>query len=337
MNYFEKMDAVILAGTHLEKDKLIYGQNKAFLDFHGKAVVQWVIEALGAARRINRFVVVGPREKLAVVHEKSPVDFIPVEQKGQMITNAWIAFHALCPQGNHYSTDFLEFQAAQEQGTLVHPPDIDFEKPYLFISGDIPLAVPEAIDHFIERCSQLPPQDMYYGISSEESLKPYYPTHERIGIKRPYANFSDGRYRLANIQIVKPLKLGRLFLVQSGYSVRKLTMWRNVFRLIKIIIRLPYGLRAASYVARLQTTMLLFKYGLQKWAGPIVRRTRREKLEWYLSNFLQTRVRIVNTPFGGLSVDIDDADDFEILKTHFPEWLKLQQQLADSLRDQPSS
>lgn len=328
---FDKLDAVILAGTHLEKDKLIYGQNKSFLEFHGKSVVQWVIEAMGAAKRINRLVVVGPLEKLETVLKNSPVSFIPVEQKGQMIANAWVAFHALNPESRHYPSDFLEYQAAQEQGKFVHPPGIEVDTPYLFISGDVPLTIPEAIDDFINRCGTSD-HDMYYGISREESLRAYYPTQTRSGIKRPYVNFNDGRFRVANIQIVKPLKLGRLYLVQSGYSVRKLKMWRNVFRLMRIIACFPYGLRAMAYVSMMQLTSLLYKYGLHKWARPIVRRSRRYRLEWYISHFLKSRVIMVESPYGGLSVDIDDAEDYEILKANFPQWRQIQYDLVRQLQ-----
>ncbi|MBN2385014.1 nucleotidyltransferase family protein [bacterium] len=329
-NIPEKIDAVVLAGTHLEKDKLIFGHNKAFLEFHGKPVVQWVIEALGQARRIDRIVVVGPIERVRSVQDKTSVPFIAVEQKGQLISNSWVAFLALCPQAEAFPTDFLEFQAAKEEGTFIYPAGLDIETPYLFISGDVPLAVPEAIDDFVERCQQRE-YDMYYGVTGESDLKPYYPTCVRKGIKRPYVNFREGRVRVANIQIVRPLKFGRLHLIQGGYSVRKLKMWRNLFRMVKLIARLPYGVRGAGFATLLQLSSLMYKYGLQKWVGPVVRRSSMSTFEWYISQYLQSRFTLVVSPYAGLSLDIDESDDYHILLTFFREWLEHERTIAKLL------
>ncbi|MFC1851815.1 NTP transferase domain-containing protein [candidate division CSSED10-310 bacterium] len=326
-----RIDAAVLAGTHLEKDKLIYGQNKSFLEFHGKPVVQWVVEALAQAKRIDRIVVVGPIEKVKTVLEHSPVNFIPVEQRGQMIQNAWVAFLALCPQAAGYPTDLIEYLAAEESGGFRQPEGIEMDRPYLYISGDVPLVIPEAIDDFIDRC-EINNYDMFYGITEEEDLKPYYPTPTQKGIKRPYVHFADSWLRVSNIQLVKPLKLGRLYLVQSGYNVRKMKLWRNLFRLFKIVITLPYGMRAVGFISALKFSAHLHKYGLGKWANPVENRCKRSKLEWYLSHFLKTRFFMVSSPYGGLSIDIDDAEDYEILKQFFYQWLELQTQIAISMK-----
>lgn len=325
------VDVIILAGTHQERDKLIHGQNKAFLDLHGKPVVQWVLEAISQAKHVGRIVIVGPLEKILLIREQTSIDFIPVEQRGQMITNAWAAFHALCSARESYPSDFIEYQAALEAGTFKHPEAVNMEQPYLFISGDVPLVVPEAIDDFIEQCAPFD-QDMYYGVCNETSLRPYYPGPQQIGIRRPYVNFAEDRVRVANIQIVKPLKLGRLYLIQAAYSVRKLVKWRNIVRMLLFILRLPYGLTAAGYVIMLQISSLLNRYGLGEFAGPIVRRTHQERMTWYLSKFLHTRFVLISSPFGGLSIDIDDADDYEIMKRLLVPWREIQQNVATTLR-----
>lgn len=327
---FEKIDAVVLAGTHLEKDKLIFGQNKSFLDFHGKPVVQWVIEALSEAQRIDRIVVVGPLEKINAVRERADIPFLAVEQRGQMLQNAWVAFLALCPQGSKFPSDMLEYIVAVEEGKYLQPEGFDAEKPYLYITGDAPLTTAEAVDDFIERCSQIPDHDMYYGVTDEDSLKAFYPTPHVRGIKRPYVNFADERLRVSNIQIIKPLKMGRFFLVQAGYSARKLKKWSNIFRVMKVILRYPYGMRAVGFIAVLQMTALLHKYGLHNWARPLENRCRKEKLEWYISHFLQTRFVITLSPFGGMSLDIDDVEDYEILLEHFENWRVTQQKKISS-------
>jgi len=329
-----KIDAVVLAGTHLEKDKLIRGQNKSFLEFHGKPVVQWVIEALDRAESIDRIVVVGPIEKINLVREQSNIPFIAVEQKGQLVANGWVAFHTLCPQAAAFPTDFLEFLSAKEEGRFVYPPDLDVNTPYLFISGDVPLTVPEAVDDFVRRCLHSE-ADMYYGVTAEHDLKQYYPTQTRKGIKRPYVHFREHLVRVANIQIIRPLKFGRMHLIQSGYSVRKLLMWRNIFRVLKIILRLPYGLRGAGFVTLLQISAMMSRHGLIKWIGPIRRFCPESRLEWFISQFLQARFSLVESPFAGLSLDIDDESDYTTLLEMFAEWQKIEQKVTTA-QSQPS-
>lgn len=324
----KKMDAVVLAGTHLEKDKLIHGQNKSFLDLHGKPVVQYVIEALKQTKYIDRIVVVGPEEKLNYILKNSSISFIPVKQAGQLINNGWISILALFENGSSYPTDILEYFAALEEGTFQHPKGAELDKAFLFISGDVPLCTSTAIDDFIERCD-LMSYDMFYGVSEDKVLKAFYPTNDDSGIKRPYVNFSNIRVRVSNIQIIKPFKLGYMQLIQSAYSIRKLKKWRNLFRLLKLVITLPFGLRSAWFIAKLQISAKLYKFGLNKWAKPIRKRCHIRKLEWFVSKFLQTRFKIVTTPFGGLSIDIDNEDDYELLKIHFDKWLSMQNKAID--------
>ena len=58
--YPEPLDAVVLAGTDDNPKRRILGQNKAFLEIAGKALVRHVVESLLASRSVGHFFVVGP-------------------------------------------------------------------------------------------------------------------------------------------------------------------------------------------------------------------------------------------------------------------------------------
>ena len=89
--YPEPLDAVVLAGTDDNPKRMILGQNKAFLEIAGKALVRHVVESLLASKSVGQVFVVGPLERLhAVLAGISPrVELVP--QKGKMLANAWAA------------------------------------------------------------------------------------------------------------------------------------------------------------------------------------------------------------------------------------------------------
>ena len=65
-------NAIILAGTHADKSRLIYGQNKAFLERDGKPLVINSLYALKKAESIDKIMVVGPRKDLeSIIMDKN--------------------------------------------------------------------------------------------------------------------------------------------------------------------------------------------------------------------------------------------------------------------------
>ncbi len=100
----EKIDVVVLAGSHKSPKRLIQGENKAFLDFNGKPMIRRVVESFLNCPEINRIVVVGPREKLEDVFKdlrgkNSRLKIIP--QRARMLENVWTGFLATFSDGNN--------------------------------------------------------------------------------------------------------------------------------------------------------------------------------------------------------------------------------------------
>ena len=70
------VNAIILAGTHADKSKLIYGQNKAFHEINNKPIILNVLQALQNSDYVDKIAVVGPREKLEKIIDPNTIDIL---------------------------------------------------------------------------------------------------------------------------------------------------------------------------------------------------------------------------------------------------------------------
>jgi hypothetical protein len=46
-------------------------------------------------------------------------------------------------------------------------------------------------------------------------------------------------------------------------------------------------------------------------------------VEKSVGDVLGGSIRVVTTPYGGLSLDVDDPEDYEILKKRYRDWMKI--------------
>jgi len=307
--YPEPLDAIVLAGTDTNPRRMIDGQNKVFLEIGGRILVRRVVEALLGASTVKNIYVVGPAERLLTALEGFPSEVTVVEQAGQMVTNAWAAIAV--------SDSEMRERTGRD----------DPLRPILFISADIPLISFEAIDDFVGRCafedSESPtPYAMLVGVADESSLKAFYPDVGGEGVRRPYVNFSDCRLRLANIYVGRPHELANNQFLQTGFSHRKAEKLKNVIILAWKFLSQHGGWRAAWITLRLQATLAVSgKQGrLFRW---LRRYNRTEDTEKSCSDVLGGPVRIVITPYGGLSLDVDNEEDYQVLARRFEEWSRL--------------
>ncbi len=70
---------------------------------------------------------------------------------------------------------------------------------------------------------------------------------------------------------------------------------------------------------RVQLTLMLSK-GKGRWYRRLKKGNTRERVEKSVSEVLGGPVKIVITPYGGLSLDVDDDEDFRILDTCYKDW-----------------
>jgi len=203
-------------------------------------------------------------------------------------------------------------------------------KPVLYTSGDIPFIIPEAVTDFITRCLPIS-HDFYFGMNERRDVLPYHGTEKQSGLQRPYLQFHEYSARSANLSLVRPKKIGNATLIQQSFNVRKLKEWRNVLKLIKILYRVPGGFKAIRYVGLFQVAKVLSNYR-PEWLSRQIRRLLPVfKIEAAATRLLQTDVKAILSPYGGLSVDIDTEEDYRIIDERFEDWLELQYQTLKKL------
>jgi len=300
------LDAIVLAGTDTNPRRLLRGENKAFLELGGQPLVRRVVEALLDAETIGQVFVVGPSERLGELFADLSPQVTVVEQAGKMVGNAWQAIHA-----------------SEVRYRDLHGQD-DPLRPLFFISSDLPLISAAAVDDFVQRCAvedsrQESKFSMLAGVAEENSLKLFYPDENNSGIKRPCVHLADCRVRLANIYVGRPRTLLHQEFLQTGFDHRKAEKWKNVMALVWHFLGQAGGWQAAWITLRLQATLLASgsRGGLYEW---LRRGNRTERIEKSCGTVLGGLVRMVITPYGGLSLDVDNEEDFAILSQRFEDW-----------------
>lgn len=302
--YAHAVDAIVLAGTHQNPRRLINGRNKAFLEIEGKPLVRHVVDALVAARQVGEMFVVGPEPEL-----KAAVGDLPrvhcVAQEGKMLSNSWAAIRA---------------SEARHEGL---PEAVVHERPLLIISSDLPLITPASVDDFIGRCARTDCESSHallVGVAEDTDLRPYYGGSQGAGIRRPLVHLDSGLMRLANIYVARPRQLAHQEFLQTSFSYRKAKDWRNVLRLVFSLFRQHGGWAAAWLTLRLQLAAMT-----ARGQGRLYRKIRAgntvQRVEQGVSTVLGGPVRVVITPYGGLSLDVDDPEDHQVLNDRYREWM----------------
>lgn len=311
-HFSEPVDAIVLAGTHSNPARMILGQNKAFLKIDGKPLVRHVVDALIGTRSIADIFVIGPVAEIRDALQGEPEKVHLVPQEGNMLSNCWAGVHA---------SEAHQARNGLERSTL---------RPYLIVSSDLPLVSAASLDDFIARCADDDqaadePYGLMVGLADEHGLQPF----SEDGITRPFVQLEFARVRLANIYVARPWLLTNEAFLQTGFGYRKAMHWKNVMGLAYSFLSQDGGLRAAWMTLRLQATLIAARRG-----GRLYHRLRRwntrERVESRTSTVLGGSVRLIVTPFGGLSVDVDDEYDFRMLTARYDEWMAVH----DSVRSE---
>lgn len=307
--YPEPIDAVVLAGTDSNPKRMIDGQNKAFLKVGGEILVRRVVKALDQAQTIGNIFVVGPGDRLRDALDGMTGETRIVEQSGGMLSNAWAAI-----------------RVSEENYRKVHGAD-DLLRPLLFISSDLPLISSAAVDDFVRRCAIEDSRSetafaMLSGVAEEASLRQFYGEGEQEGIHRPYVNFSNCRLRLANIYIGRPRTLTNQEFLETGFAHRKAEKLKNVVILVWKFLGQHGGFRAAWMTLRLQLTLVASKKQgrLYHWLRKF---NKTEDAERSCGDILGGGVKMVITPYGGLSLDVDNEEDYQVLNMRYEEWSRI--------------
>ena len=186
-------NALILAGTK-ERGPLEIAENvdnKALIMLDSRPMIDYIVDALNNSGNIDKILVVGPKNELHPYIGKK-VDEI-INPGNSILENIEI--------GLNY------FDSAEN---------------LLFLTSDIPLITPEAIDEFLEICTKRKAYIGYPIITKENIVKKYPET------KRTYVRMKEGIFCGGNIVFFKPeVFFQKKKLIKELFDNRKAT-WKYV-------------------------------------------------------------------------------------------------------------
>jgi GTP:adenosylcobinamide-phosphate guanylyltransferase len=148
------MDAIVTAGGIPRPEDPLYtyshGDSKALIDVAGKPMIQWVLDALGGAKRVNNVIIVGLSPKSGVTCKK-PIHY--VSNQGRMLANIVTGINKA-----------LEINKKSQY--------------VLVVSSDIPALKPEMVDWLVDTCMETK-DDLYYGVCPRDVMEARFPESKR--------------------------------------------------------------------------------------------------------------------------------------------------------------
>ncbi|MGI6227138.1 MAG: nucleotidyltransferase family protein [Peptococcales bacterium] len=163
--------AIVLAGS-LNNGRLkecSSAPNEALIKIDNKYMIEYVIEALQGAEKIDGILISGPKKHLQEIFKEGPG--LQLVENGQTI-----------------------IQSLENAVNILN----DKENRILVVTSDIPLITGGIIDSFLEKCQGLE-EDIVYPIVAKILNQAKFPE-----VKRTYAKLQEGTYTGGNIFLINP-------------------------------------------------------------------------------------------------------------------------------------
>ncbi len=166
------MDAIITAGGIPQPGDPLYtyskGDSKALIDIAGKPMVQWILDALGDAKKVDNIIVIGlsPKSDLTC---KKPLHYI--SNQGRMLANIVAGVNKSIELNK--KTEYV-----------------------LIVSADIPTLKADMVDWLVKTAMQTR-DDLYYGVCPREVMEARFPTS-----RRTYTKLKDVEVCGADINVI---------------------------------------------------------------------------------------------------------------------------------------
>ena len=202
------MDAIVTAGGIPRPEDPLYtyshGDSKALIDIDGKPMVQWVLDALGDAKKVDNVIIVGLSPKSGVTCKK-PTYY--VSNQGRMLANIVTGIDKVL--------------------------EIDKKSQYvLIVSSDIPALKPEMVDWLVDTCMETK-DDLYYGICPREVMEQRFPNSKRTYTKLKDIDLCGADINIAHVRMAtEHLDLWEALIGSRKNALRQASMvgWDTFFQ-----------------------------------------------------------------------------------------------------------
>ena len=319
--------AVVTAGDR-RAAKAVYGESKPYLELGGRPLVARVVAALQRVPEISAVWVVGDAERLTQLFGApvlqaelcKPLRVVP--QFRNLYENGWETYRRLLPGAGPEGRD---------------PTPQDAQTAVLYVSADLPFAMPQEISAFARRSLSLD-CDYALGLCTEESMRSFYPEAPgEPGIRMAYFNLREGRYRQSNLHLIKPARIGNRQYIEEMYEHRHQRQIGQMIALGWRLLRLQEGgLAVLYYYGLMHLAAVADRSGLVRVADAIRAHIPMARVEAGCSVLLQGRFRFVVTEVGGCAVDIDNERDYDAARQRFEVWHESQRARAERLCEPPT-
>ena len=152
------MDALVTAGGVPAPGESLYsysrGEPKALIDICGKPMLQWVLDALEYASKVEKVIVVG-LERRSDIFGSKVVSYLP--NQGTMLQN---------------------LRAGMREARRLSPKN----EHLLTVSSDIPGITAEMVDWVIQEAEKTD-EDAYYNVITRQTMEKRYPASRRSYVK----------------------------------------------------------------------------------------------------------------------------------------------------------
>lgn len=313
--------AIVTAGDR-RAAKSVYGESKVYLEVEGRPLVAHVVDVLQYVPEIDEVWIIGNAERLRAVFPDDVVAGLAkplhiIEQFRNLFENCWESYRRALP-------------GAPPEGRDPEGEDLDFQ--VLYLSADLPFAMPQEISDFIRKGQALG-ADYALGLVPSESLDAFLPAVAGgVGIEVAYFNMREGRLRQSNLHLARPGRMGARELIEEMYEHRHQQRTWNMFALgYKLLASDGGGLRVAFFYALIHLGGLADRYGLRRLADWFRRVNTLARTEDAISRILKTKYRFVLTDVGGCAIDVDTEQEYDAVKARFNEWTEAQRARAVKL------
>jgi hypothetical protein len=314
--------AVVTAGDS-RAAKAVYGQSKVYLEVAGLPLVAHVVRVLQDCPEIDSVWVVGDEGRLDTALGgdtvqaglRKPLYIVP--QHRDLISNCWETYRRIL------TGDPCE-------GRDPGPEDLDRE--VLYLSGDLPLAMPQEISSFVQqaRASQ---SDYVLGLCPAESLDIFRPVEpDDVGITVAYFNTRDGRFRQNNLHYARPGRIGRRDRIEEMYELRHQRRFWNMFMLsVRLLLARVGGLKIAVLFGVMHLAGIADRTGSKSLARLLARLVTLEVNRVTIGKILDTRFAFALTEGGGCALDVDTEEEYDVICARFEHWSRQQRERVDKL------